>query len=541
MPIVPYFEEKGMNVGAPTPVGSSDTARLEGEALEGFGKALSTLGAVLGKEAKDAKDAQDEQEATTAAALYERQRLLSREQQKISNKMEDPFGRGYMQAIDNDVEKYVGTLNETTLTTDRARRIFQMKRAQVDTNLAAKELEIGVAGNAAYTKTLRDQELEAYTDIASNDISKLPLVLNKGTLAIEKDPDVPTSLKEEAINKYHQRTLLAVADGLKQKEDYEGAHSLLSGYSTTFQDADSKKVLQQTLDGINQAKWAKTNRDWDDNRRKRTLLNEHREETRNAKMGEMYTEIDNAVGDVGKVNSVIKKFETLRKADPQTFNESSVKEFEVFAKKGGAKTYLNDENFEGQVFRAYMTPGKGKTFNFQAAVTAITKGQASQEKKNELYGMIRSVNDSLTKDPVAAALFQKYSEVIGKEAAGRISPEEKRLYPNRDEAEAAKAQLMFLNRLKGRPITVEAVEAAAAGYKAATPGLTFKRAAPLSPMSKQSTSKGTGDSYMDARIDYEKAVRNKAPKQILDMKKRNLLQLSERYKDQQGDKAKVGK
>lgn len=541
MPIVPYFEEKGMNVGAPTPIGSSDSARMEGEALEGFGKALATLGAVLGKEAKDAKDAQDEQEAATAAALYERQRLLSREQQRVSNKMEDPFGRGYMQAIDNDVEQFVGTLNDSTLTTDRARRLFQVKRAQVDTNMAAKEMEIGVAGNAAYSRTLRDQELEAFTDIAVNDLNKLPLVLNKGTLSIEKDPDIPTAAKEEAVNKYHQKTLLAVADSMKQNEDYEGAHRLLSGYATTFQDAESKKVLQNTLDGINQAKWAKTNRDWDDNRRNRTLLNEKREENRNAKLGEMYTEIDNAVGDVAKVNSVIKKFETLRKADPQTFNDSTVKEFAIFAQKGGAKTFLVDENFEGQVFRAYMTPGKGKTFNFQAAVAAITKGNATQEKKNELYGMIRSVNDSITKDPVAAALLQKHLEIVGQEAQGRVSLAEEKLFPHRANAEAAKAQLMFLNRLKGRPITVEAVEGAASGYKKATPGLTFERAAPLSPMMKQSTSKGTGDSYMDARIDYEKAVRNKAPRQVLDMKKRNLLQLSERYKDQKGDKAKVGK
>lgn len=540
MPIVPYFEEKGLNVGAPTPIGSSDTARMQGEAVQGFGKALSTLGSVFEQEAKVAKDEQDEQEAITAVSAWEKRRFLEIEQQKKVNPMADPFGRGFMQTIDANMKEYEGKLYDTTLTSERAKRIFQMKKAQSESTFAPKELLAGVEGNAQYVKALRDQALGNILDTMALDPMNMNLHMDKATLLIEKDPNMSMAEKGAAIQAWRQNAVFAMADRYKQNNQFDEASAVLSANANEFP-PEKRELLSKYEDGIKTAKSTFINQEWSDNERQNILKERWQEVQRSKMYTTLATEADNALGDAFKLNQVIKKYETLAKADPDTYNEAFVKSVDARIKGGGAKVELLDENFEGQIFRAFMAPGRGKTFNYDGAIKAVTNGRATQGKKNELYDKINAIRDTERRDPVAAAMLREKLNIVQNQARDSFSADKVKLRPYAVEAEAARQSVQYLDSIKGA-ITVDSINAADKRFRSERPTYQSTPTAPLSKAGAQGTAQSTFDQMHEARKDLVRAKMNKLPVDVLERKKRNLHSLEQRYLDQsRGDAAKVGK
>jgi len=540
MPIIPYFEEKGLNVGAPTPIGSSDTARLQGEAVEAFGKSLSTLGSVFAQEAKVAKDEQDEQEAVAAVSAWEKRRFLEIEQQKKVNPMADPFGRGFMQTIDANMKDYEGQLYETTLTSERAKRIFQMKKAQSESTFAPKELLAGVEGNAQYVKALRDQALGNILDTMALDPDNMNLHMDKATLLIEKDPNMSMAEKGAAIQAWRQNAVFAMADRYKQNNEFDLASHVLAQSAAEFP-PEKRELLAKYEDGIKSAKATYINQERAASEYQVTLKERKQESQRNKMYSTLSVEADNALGDAFKMNQVIKKYELLAKADPDTYNEEFVKAIDARIKGGGAKVHILDENFEGQVFRAYMSPGKGGTFNYDAAVKAITKGRATQEKKNELYDKLRAISEGAKRDPTAGILLQETLKNIRAQAKGQFSAFDETLNPNRSDAEAAQQAMQFIKGLNGQ-ITVDSINAASNKFKNSRPTYVSTPSAPLSKAGAQGSAKSTFDQLKEARYDLKRSEMSKAPRAVIERKKRNLHSLEQRFIDQnRGDAAKVGK
>ena len=539
MPVVPFFEERGMSVGSPTPIGSSETARMEGEALAGFGKALYTVGLTIEKNAKLVKDEQDEQEAEVALGLATRQHLMHRQNERVTGTMEDPTGITTVKNIDDKMKPEIEAIVESTLTTPRAKRLFQVKLARSRADLVTGDLATGVEGNAARVKSLYDLSMAQNAAAAAEDPGKLQTFLDQATANVEKSLQIPAAMKEQEITNQRRNIIYATADRLKQNNDFDSARRVVEAYA---KDLGTENVVKYS-DDIRRAKSTFIMETWAASERQVTLDERRRESRRNKKFAELSTEADNALGDAFKMNQVIKKYETLAKADPDTYNQEFVTSLDNRIKGGGAKVHIVDENFEGQIFRAFMAPGKGQTFNYKGAIAAVTKGRATQEKKNELYGMINAIKDTERKDPLAAIYLQETLKNIGEQAEGQFSAYDLALNPNKGKAEAAQQRMQFLKRIDwGGVVSFGNIDAAATSFKRSRPTYIDRPTAPLSKAGAQGTAKSTMDQLRDARYDLKRAEMNKAPKSVIESKKRNLHSLEQRHLDlNRGDAARVGK
>lgn len=527
MPIIPYYEETGMNVGNPQSIGSSSEARLMGEAVEGFGKALADTALVMEKQAKAVRDEQDAQEARAALGLVKIQRQAYRENERVTGTMEDPTGLTTVRNINDKMKPVIDDIVATTITSPRAKRMFQASLPEVMADMMASEIEVGVKGNTTRVKGLYDLAMGQLAAQAADSPEDLNKSLNQATLNIEQSTLIADANKDVEIRSQHKSIIYAVADRMRQNRDFAGARKVVETYASVLGPEDAAKYAQQ----IDDSRIKEENYQWDQNRRKRTLLEEKREDTRNKKMGELFSEADAALGDPVKLLGIQEKFETLRKADPLTFNSDTVKEFNVFAKSGGVQTELKDEQFESVIFRKWIGPGRGKTLDFKGAMEAINKGKASMAKKNELYGMLRDVQDGINKDPVAGALLQEALKNVRANAGKDITQAQSTLQPYLKEGSESRAAMDFLRRLNGK-ITVDSINSAIKGYTASGGGITFAPNAPLTAPGSQRNFKTTTDSIRKAAKDLAIARKNKAPAHIQKALENNLRRLGAIQKDQ---------
>lgn len=167
MPIIPPANEgQRMVPGSPVPIGGEREARLNGEAVESFGKAMFALGDALDVAAKKAKDEKDRLDAADAFNQL-RLRALKRQNDRLNAAPidDDPTGEKQVSGFQGDFDQDIDEI-ATGIFDERVRRLFMKDAGDLKADMSAQVFAKEIVKRTELNKIKLGKVVSQYGDMA---------------------------------------------------------------------------------------------------------------------------------------------------------------------------------------------------------------------------------------------------------------------------------------------------------------------------------------------------------------------------------------
>ncbi len=413
MPILPGVDQSQVMVpSAPVAIAGTGDARIEGESVSGFGKALAGLGGVLldaGRKTKAEKDGlQLEIAMTKANTAFLKQYAQQSAEAPIKG---DATGFGAVEKVTANMKPAFAEIAQGIEDQElQAKFLADAGKMLADKSVTiwADEVKKRDDNNKVLVEQLVSQSGQLAK--ASPDKNDTGFMLSHVESAILQHTDLPPAQKNVYVQQAKKSILIDSIQGALQREDYDGSTLLLEKYGygvfTPEEKAKQFDEIQKTEYNANNLEYTKLIRGQAQNDRSR------REQERSL-VDFLGASLKQAGNNQEKRDVILKDGETMvvaGKMSPQ-----------VFSALAGNKTFRKeeDEKIENEIStRAF------KTGNYKQALEEINnaKGKTlSFERATDLAEKFSGMETRAKKDPIFSQRVQTGEQLIRAQAQDTIT------------------------------------------------------------------------------------------------------------------------
>lgn len=252
MPVIPFVQEgQRLNPSSPVPLASTESARIPGESLAGFGKALSQLGDVLDRNARKTKDAEDKTKLDLANAKL-KDRLLKQKAVSMSEGMieGDTTGFGAVEKFSSELQPFVAELADG-LGDDKLKQRFLADSAQEISSANPSILANEIKKRAEANELRRSEALSLRGEMVRLVPEEFEFVRAEQELAIMDDDDIAPVDKPKRIAEANKGLLNEYVRGFTERQMWNSAKLGIDKYGGGILSTEEKTKLMTEIDQEN--------------------------------------------------------------------------------------------------------------------------------------------------------------------------------------------------------------------------------------------------------------------------------------------------
>lgn len=445
MPQIPIFTPN-QRIDASTPVAAINTtdARMVGEATEGFGRALASLGDTLDRTAKKAAAQEDAYLLKAAMGQMKIDMLMGVAAQKEAPILpdDDPSGITGAQRFQQTVKQM--TAKHAANLPTRLKAEFEAMALDESVSYNAQVLAGETAKREKNVMVLRQDNVNKKASLARLDSTQLPVLLAELRNETEADQVMPAVGKPKFLQDSSQELIRGAIQGHALDGRWDRAEQILRDNAAYF-DADGFK---KEVDALRVQRNDYYNFRWNQESRNRTRKNDMAKEARDKKLDLVIAGYTAQGVDDSAIPFMVR-------ADPflSTALQNRILERQALGQAG-------DASYEVDVMDRYAQ-GENPLDSVRAAQES---GLVSLNRGQKLINNIKALDSARSSDPAFEKAFEQGRKLIENFKEPRLFDPTTQTYRQPDDATNGKARAMYAHRAaklasegKATPDALEAI------------------------------------------------------------------------------------